>query len=358
MGSFMKTARSTKKEIGSKTQPKKTTQRPCPVRISQKDNSKNGKPNNPQLHDRQHAKMIHLSNRITYIILSHNPEAKVECKCMYPILMNFSGHILSSWVFMAVIGTWAAVFSIQYDLEKRKIPFWQFLVFMGGMLACWFAGAQLGQILTVGTSTVRLQKNLQVSGLMLYGGVLSCILSGAILWWVLGWPRKLLIQELWDCGTLALCWAFLFGRIGCALYGCCYGTPSGSWPGYLLNADRWPSRWDVTAHPFPRELLGVTLHPTPLYEAFGFFGILVALTWIRSQEEKKPGRFPPGVPGWICWISYGIVRFFLEFIRLDPRGPLHFGLSPSQCIALTMVSIGVFLIQWDKKKNRTPIFLK
>jgi phosphatidylglycerol:prolipoprotein diacylglycerol transferase len=271
---------------------------------------------------------------------------------MLPVLFWVSGHPVVSWTVCAMIGSWVAYFSLTASLARSRIPAWQVTVFFVGCLLVWFAGAWLGQSLTVGRADVHIGfHRIELAGYVLYGGVIATIIFGFAAWLGFGWRRKLLVQELWDAGALALAWVLFFGRIGCTLYGCCYGTPAGSWPGYVLN----DSRWDVINHAFPPGLLGVKLHPATLYEAFGLLAIVGALHWMRRTEERRPGSFPPGVPGWVCWISYGVIRFLVEFIRQDPRGEPILGLSPSQLIAICTVLVGAGLIQWDWRMKRKPL---
>jgi phosphatidylglycerol:prolipoprotein diacylglycerol transferase len=271
---------------------------------------------------------------------------------MYPVLFYIGGQPVISWTVLALIGCWAAYFSLAADLARARIPGWQIIAFFAGCIAVWFGGAYLGHSWTVGRTHGLLdQPRFQFAGFVLYGGVLAVIAYGFLAWIGFGWNRKMLVQELWDRGAVALAWALFFGRLGCVLYGCCYGTPAGSWPGYSLNE----AHWDPENHTFPAALRGVRLHPAPLYEALGVLAILGVLYWVRSRERRVPGSFPPGVTGWICWIGYGIVRFNVEFIRLDPRGGPVGGLSPSQWIAVVTVLLGAGLVRWDWGKRRTPL---
>lgn len=115
----------------------------------------------------------------------------------------------------------------------------------------------------------------------------------------------------------------VFGRLGCFFAGCCYGG----------RCDR---PWAVTytnelAARFSGTPLGVGLHPTPLYEvtaeAFNF-GVCLFL-W---RLKPAPGLI---VAAWMG--LYGAERFFIEFLRGDPRGT-WWGLSTSQWIAILMVA--------------------
>lgn len=262
---------------------------------------------------------------------------------MYPVIFSWSGYPVITWTVMAMIGCWWAYFSFVYDLKNKKIPERQVQVFFLGCILVWFVGAYWGQTFTVGRDS---SLPFRMAGLVLYGGVFATILYGFLFWWFSSWRRKVSVQELWDFGAMALAWAMFFGRVGCTLYGCCFGKPSGDWPGYELSREHW----DFQNRPYPEELHGVRLHPATLYEAIGILGLIGFLYWIRKIEKIKPGRFTPGVPGWIYWVCYGMLRFWLEFIRLDDRGPLTLGFSPSQCFALVTLFLGAVMIPWERRR--------
>ena len=50
---------------------------------------------------------------------------------------------------------------------------------------------------------------------------------------------------------------------------------------------------------------------------------------------------------WLYVLLYGILRFAMETLRGDDRGPLYGGLAPSQIIALVaiLISGSIFLVQ-------------
>lgn len=267
---------------------------------------------------------------------------------MYPLLFELFGRPLSSWVLFALIGAWAGFFSIQKDLIKKGIPSQQIVYLFVGSVLSWFGGAMIGYGMTIGAPQISTGSRAFFSGYVLYGGVVLVLFFGAVTWWSFGWRRNLSIQSLWDVGSIALVWALFFGRLGCTFYGCCYGSPAGGWPGYYLNE----THWDYAHMHFPEHLRGVKLHPATLYEAFGMLTILGAISFLRAR--KKNSSFIPGVEGWICWISYGVIRFLVEFIRMDRRGEGLWGLSPSQCFALFTIALGAVLLSWEIKKSGSP----
>lgn len=152
-------------------------------------------------------------------------------------------------------------------------------------------------------------------GLSWYGGLIGGVGTGLAYIAFKGWP----IVPIVAAATPALAFGHLIGRIGCFLVGDDYGTPS-------------TLPWAVA---FPEGLPPTTVpvHPTQLYEAVGL-GVLgwVLLRWRRS-----------GVPDAIVLGRYlvaaGMLRFVIEFIRVNER--VVFGLSVAHLISLAAVAVGI-----------------
>jgi phosphatidylglycerol---prolipoprotein diacylglyceryl transferase len=93
------------------------------------------------------------------------------------------------------------------------------------------------------------------------------------------------------------------GRLGCHFAGCCYGTAADlPWSVFYLEALR---------------------HPAQLYEVMNgliIFGVILSL-------RKK--RLPPGVLFAIFTGLYSFIRFFIEFVREEPR---WYGITASQIV--------------------------
>lgn len=112
--------------------------------------------------------------------------------------------------------------------------------------------------------------------------------------------------------------AHAFGRIGCFFAGCCYGKETDS----LLGV-----QFLQLPHP---------VHPTQLYEA-GFLFILFFICFyllLKKDFKHKLSHY---------LISYGIFRYFLEYLRGDNRGELIVLITPSQFWSLLMILLGIIL---------------
>jgi phosphatidylglycerol:prolipoprotein diacylglycerol transferase len=127
-------------------------------------------------------------------------------------------------------------------------------------------------------------------------------------------------------------WHFL-GRLGCLAAGCCYGRPA-SLP--------WAVTFTDPRCLVAREFLGRSLHPTQLYEAFGEL-LIGALLYRFALPPLERGRLPPGtLSGWY-FVSYGMLRFSIEFFRGDSV-PFVLGLTAGQALSLALAGLGAAIL--------------
>ena len=169
-------------------------------------------------------------------------------------------------------------------------------------------------------------------GFVVYGA----IGGGALAMYLYSKRKNWNVIEMLDMTVPGLAIAQGFGRIGCFLAGCCYGSETTSPIGVQ----------------FPQDSLapsGIHLHPTQIYSSiFDFLLGLILLYY--SKKERKNGK----VMG-LYLIIYSIGRFFVEFLRNDPRGNVGI-LSTSQFIAIFTLFIGISIFNNHKifkgaKKN-------
>ena len=158
-----------------------------------------------------------------------------------------------------------------------------------------------------------------VGGATFLGG----LLGGAIFFFVACYLcRNKYDGKLSDVISILPCAVLIghfFGRIGCFLEGCCYGTQTNSFLGVQ----------------FPN--LENKVHPTQLYEATFLLILFVVLLFLLLKYKFNYNLS-------LYLISYGIFRFLIEFLRGDERGAFIKGISPSQFWSIIMIVIGVVLI--------------
>lgn len=158
---------------------------------------------------------------------------------------------------------------------------------------------------------------LQMEGLVFYGGLAAGILAGLLVaWW-----RRLNPWLILDIAGLALPASLGIGRIGCLLHGCCYGKVT-SVP------------WGIS-YPASTGIYG-TVHPTQIYEMILDFLLFGFLWWKRDSFEHE------GTSLLVFLFFYGIIRFVVEFFRfhVQEHAALAFQVGS---LALSLVA-GLLLI--------------
>lgn len=166
-------------------------------------------------------------------------------------------------------------------------------------------------------------------GFVVYGGIIAGIVSTAI------YCRKkgLLYFRYLDCAAPSIALAQGFGRIGCFLAGCCYGTQmDGPFSITFTHSAYAPNHIPL----FPSQLVS---------SVFDFCHFL--LLCILLRHNKKPGKI-----GAYYLVFYSIGRFIIEFFRGDlERGNVG-TLSTSQFISLFVALAGfVLLLALGKTKT-------
>lgn len=179
------------------------------------------------------------------------------------------------------------------------------------------------------------------AGFTWYGG----LIFGLLAFWLVSRRKSIPSAEALDGLGFTLPLSIAVGRIGCFLAGDDYGRPTGSFLGVAFPEGFPPTtvsilqeRYGITVDPELIERFGqvVPVHPTQLYES--------ALSLIVfAVVATRPGT---ARPGWLfaLWLSlYGVQRFLVEILRLNPDVVL--GLSTAQLLSVAATGIGVYYLR-------------
>ncbi|MEM9513951.1 MAG: prolipoprotein diacylglyceryl transferase [Actinomycetota bacterium] len=93
-------------------------------------------------------------------------------------------------------------------------------------------------------------------------------------------------------------------------------------------------------HLEPGYAVGTTFQPTFLYESLWTLGLALLLIWIDRRWRPAPGQLMV-----MYLIGYGIGRFWIEGLRIDPADEIA-GLRWNQWVAAAVVVIGVVVLIW------------
>ncbi len=177
----------------------------------------------------------------------------------------------------------------------------------------------------------------QHGGLVYYGGLvgasLACIIFSRI--------QKLPLWRIADVLAPSVALGSFFGRWGCLMNGCCYGTETD-----LPWAIHFPPGTEAG-----RETGGVGVHPTEIYDSLLNFALYAFLAWVYRK------RLFDGFVFGTYLMLYAICRSFVEIFRGDyPPGHGMSDLTPAQMVSVWIFIAGVALMlkQWGTARPPPP----
>src|SRR5688500_14082825 len=161
-------------------------------------------------------------------------------------------------------------------------------------------------------------------GFVFYG---SFLLAIPTMWWFFK-KHNLPIYRMLDVMAITTCFVHMFGRIGCFLAGCCYGTPTDSVLAVTFT--------DPACYAEP---LNTPLYPTQVFEAAYIFLVMLFLFYLKSKRRFYGQLFLTYL------MLYATGRFILEFFRGDTgRGfVIENYISHSQFTALLVLAVIIFI---------------
>jgi len=177
-------------------------------------------------------------------------------------------------------------------------------------------------------------------GLAIHGGIIAGLL---IIWWFAS-KHKINFWKLSAIFVPGLVIAQAIGRWGNYFNQEIFGLPTKLPWGIPINIINRPEIY----------INNVYFHPTFLYESLGCLiigSILLSLNYRAIKKNKLNQKF-------FIWsislylILYSLLRFFLEFIRLDPA-PELFGLRWPQIISLIIIILACLLIFFTANVKNT-----
>ena len=243
---------------------------------------------------------------------------------MFPVLLRIGSFELTSFGAMMAVAALVGVWIFRRELLWSNLPETGVDAAVAGVLGG-LAGAKLLWVAEHLHEEPVLNLLLSRGGLSWFGGLVGGIGAGLA---VMGWRRLPVIPVL-SAATPALAIGHAIGRIGCFLVGDDYGRPS-------------TLPWAVA---FPKGLppTSARVHPTQLYEA----ALLMPIAWLlfRLRRQRADDRLILGA----YLIVTSVLRFLIEFIRVNERVAL--GLTVAQWACVGLVAVGVWLVRLSRHQS-------
>jgi phosphatidylglycerol---prolipoprotein diacylglyceryl transferase len=179
-------------------------------------------------------------------------------------------------------------------------------------------------------------------GLTYYGGFIGA--TGAAI--VLLRRDKFPFWKAADMAGFAIPMGVAFGRMGCLLAGCCFGSRC-DLPFALSFPPKSPAseaQAKLGELPSPHAF-SLPVHPTQIYEsAFSLAIAAFCLFYVLPRKRYDGQVFAAFM------VLYPVARFLVEILRRDARGGA-LGLSTSQLIGLGLV-VAAAWIHWTRHPDR------
>lgn len=248
---------------------------------------------------------------------------------MHPIITQIGPLYIYSYGLMVAIGFSVATIlaykhSGEFGLDKDRIIDFGIASLLGGVIGAraLYVATNLNYYIANPIEVFNLTKG----GLVWYGALVFGLIIAAVFVRV----HKI---NFWDGADLYapfIALAQSFGRIGCFLNGCCYGSASPK--DYILSVI------------FPGE--AIARHPTQIYSSLILLFIYVVL---RKRQKSRLFR---GEIFLEYLMFYSVTRFGLEFIRGDnPKILYVFTMSQLISVAILSLSLIIFLVRLNRWKR-------
>ena len=179
-------------------------------------------------------------------------------------------------------------------------------------------------------------------GLTYYGGLLGA--TGAA--FLLLRRDRFPFWKAADMAGFAIPMGLAFGRMGCLLAGCCFGSTT-SLPWGLSFPPRSPASEEQAKEHLLESvrLWSLPVHPTQIYESAASLAIAAAcLFWVLPRKRYDGQVFAASL------VLYAVARFLVEILRRDARGGAG-GLSTSQLIGIGLI-VGAAIIHRTRAPKR------
>ena len=232
---------------------------------------------------------------------------------MLPVIFIGSMEISSYWM-MIFVGMIVMLCITMKRREEYGLSLLSCMVFTVLLTVCGVLGAKI--LYCLENIQYVLENGIPGGGLSFFGSVFLIP--------VFMLPLGLLFR-LKPRQTLALCAPNVAAMIGCIRVGCFLSGCCGGW---LVNIGRMSFHW-----------------PTQAMESVGDFLILSVLLELSRNENFDTRQSYP-----IFLVSYGILRFFVEFLRDTKKGILF--MSNGNWFALLSIAVGLCSILVLKRTSQ------
>ena len=246
------------------------------------------------------------------------------------VLFRLGNWVFTTYAFLAGLAFFAGFgASLWYDAMVGEDPvmlarLYLFLVVPGVLV-----GLRIFSIMLEWRNLFRHPiKTIIKPGYMLHGG----IAGGTVALFAVSQMTGVPFLRLLDAPAFGLCLGEAIARLGCYVYGCCWGRPTKSRFGV-----RYTSKDSKVVRCAPH-LHNVKIHPAQLYALVIYLGVFA------SFYALLPLLPFDGAMTAIYFIVHSVVRLSLEYFRQDDRGKLWGKLTHTNLYSIAMIVLAFVIL--------------
>jgi phosphatidylglycerol:prolipoprotein diacylglycerol transferase len=237
----------------------------------------------------------------------------------HPVLLDLGFIKIYSWGFMLAIAFIVATIVSAKEAKRKNINPENIYSLVTYIIIGAIIGSRVGYVLFNLNNFINFLDIFKIweGGMAFHGG----FIGGFLFAFFYVRKNKLNFYKILDTCAPSIPLAQAIGRIGCFLRGCCYGIS--------------------TTLPWGINYLQETRHPTQLYSSLALLIIFIFLSKQKYKKNFNGSLFLTYI------IIYSVFRFFIEFIRTEPR--ILFGLTGAQLVSIILAGISIFLFPKFRK---------
>ena len=174
-------------------------------------------------------------------------------------------------------------------------------------------------------------------GLTWYGGFILVV----SLLYLMARHYKIAPGKIFDINIPPLAIGYAVGRLACVASGDgCYGIkcPYNLPAPFAMSFPNGANPWSNIVSMYGDE--NVVVYNTPLFESLFSFLLFIFFWKVRKKD------WPNGVKSAIFTIAHAVFRYFIEFIRLNPKDV--FGMSQAQFVSICLFILGLAYLAYKK----------
>ena len=235
-----------------------------------------------------------------------------------PVILSVFGLEIRYYGLVYVLGFLLALFILMKQREKLKLTKDEIYDYVFYLIIFTVIGARLFEIIFY-EPLFYFSNPLEM--LMIWEGGLSFhgALLGVIIWtYIFTKKKKLHFYDISDILVIPAAFMLFLGRIANFI--------NGELVGKITNLP-----WGVKFQDYEG-----FRHPTQIYESLKNLFIFFVLIFLKNKNLKK------GTLTWLFVLMYGILRFFIEFLK--EQSSFIFGIPVTQVLSILMIIIALYFL--------------